>query len=51
MLNEKEMKSRMDFCRESKTPIVNYGVAIAAMNGILKRSLEIFPDLLNKINL
>ncbi len=51
MLNEKEMKSRMEFCNESKTPIVNYGVAIAAMNGILKRSLEIFPDLLNKINL
>ena len=51
MLNEKEMKSRMEFCNESKTPIVNYGVAIAAMNGILKQSLEIFPDLLNKINL
>ncbi len=51
MLNEKEMKSRMEFCQEAETPIVNYGVAIAAMNGILKRSLEIFPDLLNKINL
>lgn len=51
MLNEKEMKSRMEFCNEANTPIVNYGVAIATMNGILKRSLEIFPDLLNKINL
>ena len=50
-LNEKEMKSRMEFCKEAGTPIVNYGVAIASMNGILKRSLEIFPDLLNKINL
>ena len=26
-------------------PITNYGTAIAYMNGILKRSLEIFPDL------
>mgnify|MGYP003292360783 CR=1 FL=1 len=51
MLNEKEMKSRMEFCKESSTPIVNYGVAIAAMNGILKRSLEVFPDLLEKISL
>lgn len=51
MLNEKEMKSRMEFCKDAQIPIVNYGVAIATMNGILKRSLEIFPDLLNKINL
>ena len=51
MLNEKEMKSRMEFCKDAQIPIVNYGVAIAVMNGILKRSLEIFPDLLNKINL
>ena len=51
MLNEKEMKSRMDFCNETGTPIVNYGVAIATMNGILKRSLEVFPNLLKKIDL
>ena len=51
MLNEKEMKSRMDFCNETGTPIVNYGVAIATMNGILKRSLEVFPDLLKKTDL
>lgn len=49
MLNEKEMKNRIRLCKESQTPIVNYGVAIANMNGILKRSLEIFPDLYNKI--
>lgn len=40
MLNEKEMKSRMEGCREQSVPIVNYGVAIAHMNGILKRSLQ-----------
>ncbi len=40
MLNEKEMKSRSERCRGQNVPIVNYGVAIAHMNGILKRSLE-----------
>lgn len=40
MLNEKEMKSRMEKCRIQNVPIVNYGVAIAHMNGILKRSLQ-----------
>lgn len=49
MLNEKEMKNRIRLCKEAGIPIVNYGVAIANMNGILKRSLEIFPDLYNKI--
>ena len=44
MLNEKEMKSRIEKCISSGTPIVNYGVAIAHMNGILKRSLEVFSD-------
>ncbi|MBE6795547.1 MAG: [FeFe] hydrogenase H-cluster maturation GTPase HydF [Ruminococcaceae bacterium] len=49
MLNEKEMKNRIRICKECATPIVNYGVAIAQMHGILKRSLEIFPDLYKKI--
>ena len=49
MLNEKEMKSRTERCLSQNVPIVNYGVAIAQMNGILKRSLEIFPDVLKII--
>ena len=49
MLNEKEMKNRIRLATEQGKPIVNYGVGIAYMNGILKRSLEIFPDLYNKI--
>ena len=49
MLNEKEMKNRIRICKECGTPVVNYGVAIAQMHGILKRSLEIFPDLYEKI--
>ncbi len=44
MLSEKEMKSRTERCISQNVPIVNYGVAIAQMNGILKRSLELFPD-------
>lgn len=50
MLNEKEMKSRTERCLSQNVPIVNYGVAIAQMNGILKRSLEAFPDVLKMID-
>ncbi len=39
-LNEKEMKNRQQRARQQKIPMVNYGIAIAYMNGILKRSLE-----------
>ena len=46
MLNEKEMKSRIQIAKNSSIPIVNYGIAISYMNGILKRSLEIFPEIL-----
>lgn len=42
MLNETEMKSRIKNALNQNIPIVNYGMAIAYMNGILKRSLEIF---------
>ncbi len=42
MLNETEMKSRLKKANEQNIPIVNYGMAIAYMNGILERSLEIF---------
>ena len=42
MLNEAEMKSRLKKASEQNIPIVNYGMAIAYMNGILERSLEIF---------
>lgn len=46
MLNEKEMKSRLSRCAENGTPITNYGIAIAQMHGILKRSVEPFPEIL-----
>ena len=49
MINEKEMTSRVKYASNQNVPITNYGTAIAHMNGILKRSLEIIPDLYNKL--
>lgn len=46
MLNSQEMKSRLEKAKESDVPMTNYGVAIAHTKGILKRSLEIFPEAL-----
>lgn len=50
MLNEREVKYRMKCAVDQNVPITNYGTAIAYMNGILKRSVEVFPALYNKIN-
>lgn len=40
MLNQQEMTSRLERANSAGVPIVNYGVAIAQMHGILQRSLE-----------
>ena len=45
MLSEREMKYRLKCADDENIPITNYGTAIAYMNGILKRSLDIFPDI------
>ena len=42
MLNEKEVQSRVKECKKQNIPFTNYGIAIAKMNGILKRSIEVF---------
>jgi len=42
MLNRREMESRVERARNQDTPIVNYGVAIACMHGILSRCLSPF---------
>lgn len=49
MLNEREMSSRMNYADTLGVPFTNYGVIIAYMNGILNRSLEVFPDILKII--
>ncbi len=40
MLNEKEMQHRQRTAKAAGVPMVNYGIAIAAMNGILDRALK-----------
>lgn len=45
MLNEREVKYRMKCAEDQKVPFTNYGMAIAQMKGILKRSIELFPNL------
>ncbi|MBQ8960562.1 MAG: [Ruminococcus sp.] len=49
MLNAREVGSRMERSLAAGVPFTNYGTAIAAMNGILRRSLSIFPDLAKEI--
>ena len=44
MLNEKEVKYRASKTVSQGVPITNYGTMIAYVHGILKRSLEIFPE-------
>lgn len=43
-LHEKEMKHRIYRAEEQGVPIVNYGIFIAYIHGILKRSVELFPS-------
>lgn len=45
MLHTKEMKYRMKEAVAQGVPIVNYGILIAYMKGIVKRSLALFPDM------
>jgi len=44
MLNRREMNYRIEMARENGVPIVNYGILIAYLKGILERSVELFPD-------
>lgn len=50
MLNEREMKYRIACCCDQNIPITNYGILIAQVTGILKRSLEPFPEILKILN-
>lgn len=49
MLNEREMRYRMKCAQDQGIPFTNYGTLIAHMNGILVRSLSLFPDLAAKL--
>jgi len=43
-LNRKEMLSRIDISYREGVPILNYGLCIAALFGILDRALKPFPE-------
>lgn len=45
MLNEREMKYRLSCAEDQGVPITNYGILIAYIKGILKRSVELFPEI------
>ena len=44
MINRKEMLSRIEVSEEQGVPVINYGVAIALIHGILDRALKPFPE-------
>ena len=50
MLNEREMKSRIRHSVDCGVPITNYGIAIAHINGILRRALTPFPEILKLLD-
>ena len=45
MSNRRDMLSRMLICKEAGVPIVNYGIAIGYLQGVLKRALSPWPEL------
>lgn len=45
MLNEREMQYRIKCAADQKIPFTNYGITIAYINGILKRTVEPFPQI------
>lgn len=50
MLGGREMTYRRKSAEDQGIPFTNYGTALAMMNGILKRSLRLFPELEAKIS-
>ena len=45
MLNEREMQYRIKCAADQNIPFTNYGITIADINGILKRTVEPFPQI------
>ena len=50
MLNAREMKYRSGLAEKQDTPFTNYGIALAHMNGILRRSVAMLPDIVKIID-
>jgi [FeFe] hydrogenase H-cluster maturation GTPase HydF len=49
MLTGREMKYRQNCARDQRVPITNYGIAIAYMQGILRRAVAMFPHILAEL--
>ena len=49
MLTERTMLYRMKCAQDQQIPFTNYGITIAYLQGILRRSLSVFPDLLKEL--
>ena len=50
MLPGREVLYRMKCAADQGVPMTNYGIALAHLQGILERSIAIFPDLLKLLN-
>ena len=48
MLSSREMRYRMQCAEDAGVPFTNYGITIAYVNGILRRSITPFPELLRE---
>jgi [FeFe] hydrogenase H-cluster maturation GTPase HydF len=49
MLNEREMKYRHRCAEDQGIPMTNYGILIAHIQGILSRSIAMFPHILEEL--
>ena len=49
MLTEREMQYRARVAKDAGIAMTNYGMVIAHTHGILKRSLEVFPSILDEL--
>ena len=50
MLPGREMLYRMKCAADQGVPMTNYGIALAHLQGILARSIAMFPDLRDLLN-
>lgn len=50
MLTQREIKYRIKTAQDNNIPITNYGILIAYISGILKRSISVFDDISNLLN-
>lgn len=48
MLNNKEVINRLKLAKLQGVPFTNYGIALAYLKGVLKRSIYIFKDIYNE---